>query len=429
MNHLDIDFEWENPLAAQGPELRATWARLSLRCGEQVITRMVDMASKSIREGVYLPLYPLAEWLVENWWTLWSETLHPERAGYAHRHSWVFAREGYALPALRIEPIGDLTRLMWEPETLPAQQVEFISRGEVWLSTLALQRDLKQLIQAVITRLEQQGIVDTSLQQEWAELQQLAPDEVDFCRAAGALGWYPQALTEEQAALILEAGTFLPPALLNEFFGVARPAVLAADIALIANSLKDLPQAPWDGKNLHTLRSKLPLRRDLPPWQWGYRCAEAVQESLGLVSGEWGISRLAKGLGLEQDALTENHVAFAESSPFVGLVAEHQGQPSLLLRPGTATMRHFDLCRTVGAYLSLSPDSAALITHGGTYQQKYNRAFAAELLAPAAALKARLGSMKTVTSEQAQAWADEAGVSLWVIQHQLQNHQLAGVVD
>jgi hypothetical protein len=40
-----------------------------------------------------------------------------------------------------------------------------------------------------------------------------------------------------------------------------------------------------------------------------------------------------------------------------------------------------------------------------------------------------LGSMKTVTSEQAQAWADEAGVSLWVIQHQLQNHQLAGVVD
>jgi hypothetical protein len=42
----DVDFklsvEWEDPCAATGEELRATWCRLSIRVGETPVTRVHD---------------------------------------------------------------------------------------------------------------------------------------------------------------------------------------------------------------------------------------------------------------------------------------------------------------------------------------------------------------------------------------------------
>src|SRR5437763_9414455 len=79
MSEIRFDFEWVDPQGARGPELRATWARLAIWADSKCVSRVLDQDVKSVRDAVYLPLYPLAEWLATHWWTLLAEVPSPER--------------------------------------------------------------------------------------------------------------------------------------------------------------------------------------------------------------------------------------------------------------------------------------------------------------------------------------------------------------
>jgi Zn-dependent peptidase ImmA (M78 family) len=83
----------------------------------------------------------------------------------------------------------------------------------------------------------------------------------------------------------------------------------------------------------------------------------------------------------------------------------------------------FLLARGLYALLSgATQDGPRLLTGAGTAMQAAGRAFAAELLAPAAALRARIGA--GVDEEQVEELAREFKVSSQVIDHQLENHRL-----
>ena len=82
----------------------------------------------------------------------------------------------------------------------------------------------------------------------------------------------------------------------------------------------------------------------------------------------------------------------------------------------------FLLCRALGEVFYSRGD--ALLTKGATARQRLNRAFAAEFLAPSRSLAKRIVH-PTVDGEQVDDLAEEFGVSTRVIQHQLENHQIA----
>ena len=75
----------------QGPELASTWASLLIRVADSVITRVVDRRAQTVRDHVYVPLYPLAESLVTNWWFLLYEVGSPAKddAAFLRRHALV----------------------------------------------------------------------------------------------------------------------------------------------------------------------------------------------------------------------------------------------------------------------------------------------------------------------------------------------------
>jgi hypothetical protein len=58
------------------PELAATLARLEIRVGSKWPTIVEEGRNGSIRRSINVSLYPLAEWIVFNWWTL----LHSSRS-------------------------------------------------------------------------------------------------------------------------------------------------------------------------------------------------------------------------------------------------------------------------------------------------------------------------------------------------------------
>src|SRR5690242_9624003 len=74
MSSFTLRYEWESAEEVRAPELAATWARLEIWAGEECITQVEDLASKSPRRSIYCSLYPLAEWVAYSWWLLRAHT-------------------------------------------------------------------------------------------------------------------------------------------------------------------------------------------------------------------------------------------------------------------------------------------------------------------------------------------------------------------
>jgi hypothetical protein len=435
MNDFKIDFEWLSPVDIQGPELRATYGRLSIRVAEYPVTRVYDEQSKTLRDNVYVPLYPLAEWLAAHWWALWNEpgqSSNPVRPGYDARHSLVSAREGYAFPPLRIEQAGSSVRLSWSSEQLLFHRLEFPGRGEFWAETTMVKQQLASFIDAVVSRLDSQGIADTLLHQDWRAIQSADEDERTFCECSGALGLDPYSLDDRQQREIEDAGHRLPQEIVTEFFEAARREELVEEADEIDAAAARAQSNTGDLTSLKNLRLDALAWHEptgAHPWLTGYSLAQKLRVHLGLDGNPLNsMESLADALGTTREDLAKVQSQFStKQTPFVALMGMNdKSSPAFALRPGFSSSILFHFCRALFEYLSSPTRRTALITDARTEQQKRNRAFAAELLAPSSALRDRV-STPVVTWEQAEEIAAEFGVSAYIIYHQLVNHEIADV--
>jgi Zn-dependent peptidase ImmA (M78 family) len=76
--------------------------------------------------------------------------------------------------------------------------------------------------------------------------------------------------------------------------------------------------------------------------------------------------------------------------------------------------------------LCSNSEESALLTRVSSDRQKRNRAFAAELLAPADGLRKLLSGSRIARDEIAEV-AAHLRVSEWLVEHQVQNHRIATV--
>ena len=442
VNELRFDFEWEDPGGAAGPELRATWARLQICIGDRAVTRVVDSRTRSARTSIYLPLYPLAEWMASHWWALLHEVeTQPRTAdGYERRHSLEFAREGFALPRLALHPMNGAIELIWAEHEPADSRVRFIERGRCILQAEEVEESLRRLIEIVIRRLEDQGIEDTFLQREWSTAA-LDPDEEEFCRLVGALGLDPFSLDEETESRILQAAEILDPALREEFFDAASDVSLLEQATLVRDGLEAIRTSDYDLKPLEELRTNTERAgsANLAPWEEGYAFARRLRERLNLQGRTArSMEELASFFSLDApDLRTAVLDASALGSGFSptprtafldGLVGVNlKGAPSFLIPKHREASRMFAFCRALFEFLAGSDGGNALITFAHSTRQQRNRAFAAEFLAPAELLRDRL-SANVIDDEQVEDLAGQFGVSSYVIRHQLENHSLARIL-
>ena len=187
---IRIETEWVDAEAISGPELSATWASLRMRVNDEVITRIVDRTD-TVRSRVYVPLYPLAESLVTNWWFLLHEVENPAKTtdvAFARRHAFVSAPEGYAFPNLQLTPSGERVRLVWKGERRHWSRIEFLNEGEAWIDLEEFRECCCELVDRVVRRLLALGIEGTLLQEEWTSVQAADHDETMFCKTAAGLG-------------------------------------------------------------------------------------------------------------------------------------------------------------------------------------------------------------------------------------------------
>jgi hypothetical protein len=435
---LRLSFDWEPAETVRAPELRATWARLEVLVGGECVTQAEDVELGSVGRSIYVPLYPLAEWIAYNWWflkahsrpasfprALWSFASLRGAGGKLNRwlehHNVRAAGDGFLWPNLTIVPEGQFTRLAWFPDGEATEQrpIRFIRRGDALVNSAVLEHTLARFVDHVLTRLDEQHVRETPLSKEWRALQQTSDEEAEFCIAAARLGLDPFSEALPAAASIERASAELGSELFDDFVSAVSPKRIDAGLAWVTKARRLIAEQAPNGR-VDAVRAQVAPGAVAPgarPWELGYRQAARLRDAMGLAPEAPFDAR-----GLMSVVRSNSHDPGLQA---VGGRSARDTDVLILGRPAGERASRFAQARALWHFVFEPAPRSFLITPAYTERQKIERAFAAELLAPAEGI---LRVLDLDTSEYAiedvEAIAEHFNVSSTVVRHQIDNQVL-----
>ena len=427
---LAIESEWLSADGVTSPELAATWCRLTLKVDHRVVTRVEDLRANTTRNSIFCSAYPLAEWIATHWWALRSHVRAagvldhlPNRINFpadsgtdgTDSHNTRAAGDGFLWPRLLIVPEGGRTLLAWTADESPqAGLLRFVTEGRAWGAPAEVQASLANLVTAVIDRLHEVGVKDTLLEEEWRAILAADDDEASFCDVAAALGLDPYDIDQAMAQNIESLGPALGRDLVVELAAAADPQRLREDLDWVTHGLKSISHKPGPARGLLAKLRALHLHEDEsgPPWEIGWRQANTVRKAL----------RVADTDPIAFGGVFEHRHSASGDRALQALASGVSGRIEIVLgtQSGVAGQRFVD-GRALWRGLH-TRDRPYLLTTTTTFEQRVERAFAAELLAPAAGIArlidSRSGVALAIDVERA---ARRFKVSPVVVGHQLEN--------
>lgn len=439
MSTICFESEWLDGTGMEGAELAATFASLRIRAGGTAVTKLLDHRTKAFREWIHVPLYPLAESLATNWWFLTSGPGFGDAddENSPRRHSLIGNRDGFIYPRVTAVPETRAVRVVWRA-SVPgdrdaAGRIEFTSEGETLVETGEFRRACSDLIERVLARLSSLEVEDTLLHREWAAICGADAEEVEYCRTAAVLGWDPYDLDDcrRDAMETLDALGIVRREAVRAMAADSAESVIAS-CAAVTRALGTARKGAGAFRDLDSIRREIetPDEPDAgsAPWLAGYGLARRLRRSLSLDGALLGTTEdLARALQQTPETLESVPSAdFGAARLFDGVVsADGSGGASFALRPSREGNRRFAVCRALAEALD-APEAEAVLTKAPTERQQRNRAFAAEFLAPASALRERV-SDPVIHEDDLASLAAAFGVSELVVGHQVENHRIARV--
>ena len=419
-----FQYTWIEPEPYPDPVIHHTMAKLRIAVGDCVATDIYDDYLREPGSHIYVPMSQIVEWLVLNWWSLWFEsgsTTDTTDSEFAARHDLSYAGHGFVFPALTLQPFGDGIRVSvkpWSPRFAP---LRFRGECDLIVSRVEVERELRTLIEDVLGRLREKNIPWIDVASDWKAIGAVEPGERDFCHAAALAGFDPFDISGASAGEVERLWDGTLPALREEALYGASTSSLAAVGRWLPRQLKAV-EGIESGKAWRELRK--PSRRTLTaadlPWQRGYAAAQAVLTELDVPLGRSVLSH-------NGDLKIGGREVSSPSPRIEGCVASDS--PSCVTVRKLATGRRFLRTRALGDYLTRADVSPAILGTRDAPRQAESRAFAAEFLAPSNWLRTRIGGAPSVDQQAVDELAYEAGVSSWVIRHQIENHGVAEVRD
>ena len=454
---LELSLKRAGCLSNSPPEESATFGLLSVKVDDHLLTEAISREGKkappTICEGPNISGYPLAEWLLWNWWRLhWDESVPPHRA-IAARSRWDFAHcmetigEGYVWPKITIVPEGKLINIINEPSLVQDSGIfRYIAaaQSEV-VPTRCFTSAVDQFVRQVLADLEEEKLHDTNLHKLWNDLDQerkdpklsrfrraeaqlaLDPDEVreeyiwqclEDARVLGEWSWGEMAAEVAYQGMSVESlmsAQSLQNLAVNRGFVASRGRTLELDESLrieVENSGALMPTLPGQYVSFQGMSA---------PWKIGKDMANQLRNQEKLDTEPLDDECLGSFAGLSPDAITRTH---RRGNSLAYMLLDEENQTRVVLRSSRRTGRRFELARLIGdrlfASLNSPDDTLFPATNAYTYRQKAQRAFAAELLSPFHAVEDLLSG--DYSTDRQQKVADHFRVSPMTISTQLVNH-------
>ncbi len=425
---LTIDRDWLDQPSATDALTRRTWACLRIQAAGLSVTRLWDTVADTERTGLYIPAFPLAVWIVENWWPLLYEPIRSERLpppdglsqrSWYRRHCLRCADSDLLLPRAFFYSDGRDICIQWQADeaAYPHMPGRFVESGFVRAARATVENELREFVSAVLGRA---GALDDSrvwaLRENWQAISGAQSAEAAFCRAAGRMGLDPYQCEswEPELAQLLESEVAdkADTPLVADFLEAVETHHAVGAWRWVAGTAAEL--------DLDSAPRQRPIRITprLTAAATGYALAQEVRLHVGLGERDSvrSLGDIAGRLGIGDFKFQpRNHLPGATIKAAVGWI-----DPDHLLVTGPELReenRRFLEARGLYQGIFAGSQGARLVTSAHTWDQQTARAFAAELLAPRAALLER----RPTTDTDVEAFAREYRVSARVIEHQLEN--------
>jgi len=148
MSRFSIDFQW---LAREYGDAvaRATLAEVTITANGRKATEIEDLSAKTVRPGVRVSAFALAQWFASNWWRLLWE---PERntPSWKMSHKVGAAGEGYLWPDLTFISDGGAVLVRAKSSPLISEQpVRYLNNFDVFVPATEFEDGMYSFIEAV----------------------------------------------------------------------------------------------------------------------------------------------------------------------------------------------------------------------------------------------------------------------------------------
>lgn len=366
-------------------------ASLSIIADGVPVCELDDLISKTVRPDVRASAYDLALWFTANWWRLRWE---PERSTMDWRlsHQIGAAGAGFAWPSLTFASDGNFILVRNVPTEVTAiSPVRYIRNVCLNVRVTSFEAAVDGFVEAVLSRLSGLGCGGSDLSRLAEELREERSDpELSSWRKLEALlGFDPDAAPEELASKLAKEKARIGEGAIDELAAADQRSPLDVlhdvETSLAASKWAFRSEAvdkiTWD---LDGLACEL-------PWKMAECAAKAARSAWDLDRGPIDTARLAELLGVPQTAIT------ADYSQITPLAAGYRngdanGRIGIVLKSPYPENRRFELIRILGDCLIAGRDDHLLpVTKAKTFRQKFQRAFAQEVLCPWADLDGFVG--------------------------------------
>lgn len=402
------------------PEEKAAFGMFTMHAGNLVLTEGFDHYISALRQGPLVSGYHAAEWFAWNWWRLLYEPYREDSTHWGLSHRLPAIGAGYVWPNIEIRSDGRRAVVISAPSSRPdAKPFRFLGLSSPWLGPSAtLEGAMSAFIDAIIARLDRQGLRETNLHRLWSDVnsERRSADTLRLRRLEAMMGFDPDAADESiMAGLEVDART-LGQLAVEEIAADApdgRP-VRADDIRAMAAT--SAVQADRQDAARLPPASLASARKESLAWQQGKRAADMLRRHEKLGDTPIPTSRLLALLGATGDP------GEASVQPLSFLLDRRRQPSAVVLRSHYPTGQRFDIARLLGDLLLFERDAPMLpATRAYTFRQKAQRSFAAELLSPFATVEPMLdGDMSEESIERV---SHHFNVSPWTIRTLIRNNR------
>jgi|GEM_PF-6818548 len=395
---------------------------------DRVLTRHHVHHDDAARDELFVSLLPFTEFVLANWWALLHEqSVRPssiERLDLQRRHVIDAHSDGFAYPAVSLFGAGSHIRVTAQQKSIQSAELCFTTTTEArdrWTGVprTILEQRLLELANDTLQRLGKCPI--TSDLREWLaaiEHSRMDSDETRFCTAAGLLGEDPYAMEPSVQQAIFDTVEQFGEAFAFELFTVLDASTLATGRKAFSDAESQLAQGSQElaAAITHARREYVSSMANpqKSPWQRGYALASAIRERIGIEQGFSDFSSLSNAV-LHLDWVPEVRKSLPLAAQGVGYCDKKKA--TVLLAPPRHRNRLFVWAQMLGDILLSGAQTRFIAIKNASDRQKAARAFAAELLLPAAVLK----TTDWRSTKQRQALIEHYGVSNAIARYQYQN--------
>ncbi|WP_152555148.1 ImmA/IrrE family metallo-endopeptidase [Desulfonatronum thiodismutans] len=382
---IDFRQSWSS-VGSGTPEFANTLAQLEIYAGGYNLTRNENIFSQSIQDHVIVSSYPLALWMLQNWWRLLYEPLPANNKpdiSWRMAHELGAANHGFVWPKILFASDSQNVQVWSIPSDANCQQsVRYINglNNPVSISIADFRQALFDFISTVENRLEAFRLESSdvsALLTLLKEEEQIEESRI-YRKLEALMGFDP----DECSSYTMEYAIRL-----YEEYGESTLSELAPVYGKMGQEepLKHIEKfisatGVYGKPTFSTTQKASSTCSDTVPWKVAVENARELRNEIGNTNNPIDTKTLFELLGIASSAI-DKWEPMGRSSVSVGIPTGDQ-TIKFVPRKKHPISKRFELSRYVGDFMQTASNQWLTNTDLGTYRQKYQRAFAAEFLCP-----------------------------------------------